>query len=206
LYASLRQVVQVIEIAALDELAKDFRPDCCIAATRCVLRVLKHFGYRGDARSVECYVFNPAYVAAVLRGDSPPLTGRRSAAFIEWANRTGAHSVGIGCPDEIEHERQVFEGHLVVTVKNFLIDASIKQGDRPQHAIVLPEVLVVDKFRGFPVDLSCANGAELRYVEKPERIGFHYSPDWKDKRRTFRAAKRIIDYIEGKKLLRSVTG
>ncbi len=54
------------------EVHKYYGLDSCIGATKVVLIVLKHFGFRAKPQSVQLIVRNSAFNKAVISGDTPP--------------------------------------------------------------------------------------------------------------------------------------
>lgn len=187
----LNAVIAGIAEVADQEIRKDFRADCCIAATRTVLRVLDHFGFKGSALPVKCFLYNPNYTAAIKRHDNPPTHDQR--LLKQWFTKNKAWSVGIGVPAGPSVGR--FPGHLVATVQNNLIDASIKQAERPEHKLLVPPVLVTP-YKDFPIYLESSEGCVMEYREDKINNDYLRSPDWLEPSRTKRATKKIIAYVE----------
>lgn len=180
----LGKVLLGIVMFARTEILKYYGSDSCIASTKVVIRILKHFGFQAEPRSVQLIVHNAAFNNAVLIGDTPPPT--ESPEFQAWFKRTGAYSVGIGVP----------HGHLVAILENVLIDASVDQAARPQWGIDLPKVLVTE-FQSLPHELIQSDtGATIIYRESENNDWWCKSPNWLDYSPNKKIVKSVIRHIE----------
>jgi hypothetical protein len=176
------------------ELLADFRPDCCIATARAVLRVAGRCGIAAEAVPASLAVFNRMYQTLVVeRGELPP-TDR--AALREWCKQTGAYSVGAvegGVPGE------GFNGHVVVWGDGVLFDGALGQFARPEHGIMLPgawagPLAAVDRGRflaGEALEFPMLNGCVLAYQLNGDD-SYLRSPDWTEKGRTDRAVRALL--------------
>lgn len=193
---SLEAVVAGIKLATRNEMLKDFRPDCCIATTQAVNRVLRHFGYFAHPLPVRVMVFNPTYVEAFRDGTAKT---QDDSGWREWMDSVGAWSVGVGFPDGSPG----FAGHLISVLPKhgLFIDASLNQADRPAKDILLPPVFVSEvtsefmMTAGMRLEFECSNGAGIIY-ERIDTTDWRRSPDWKSRMRTDRAVAAIIRHIE----------
>jgi hypothetical protein len=193
---SLTAVVAGIIRATSDAMLRDFRPDCCIATTRTVMRVLRHYGFDCEPLVVRAMIFNRAYVQAI---DKHTAKTERDADWRAWPDATGAHSVGLGFATGAPG----FVGHLVALVPSAgrFIDASLSQASRPLKDIELPPAIAVPVTESFlttageRLALSSGDGMLLVY-ERIMNDDYRSSPDWRDKTRTKRAMKAIIEHIE----------
>jgi len=196
----VQKVIEGIKTVTRREILRDFRTDSCIATTRAVIRILKHFGITAYPLPVRVLIYNPGFVDALLRGDNPPLD--EGPLFHAWCDRNKAWSVGVGVP--VPGKVDGYEGHLIAALpeQKIFIDASIDQAHRPQHGIFfegpivgpLPENFKPENsFVGLEFDSS--NGCHMVYqpLENPR---WRVSPDWVDKSRTKKAVKKTIEYIE----------
>lgn len=194
----MSRIISSIEQIARPTMLREFRPDCCIATTRTLIRVLRHFGYEPQAIPVRTMIYNRIMVEAIHNGtvkhdDDPD--------FFSWCNRIGAWSVGIGFP--IEGKTNGFVGHLIAALpkQKMFIDASLDQASRPARDLDLPRVLVsrlTDEFLTTPgerLEFDGTNGAVVIY-ERIANEEWRTSPDWRDASRTKHAMKTIIGHIE----------
>lgn len=164
-------VLEALRATAQPVLHSAFRPDCCIAATRIAIEVLKRFGIHGEPK---------AFVT---------IAGCRS--FVEWQARDPDSTPP---PDayylitDVEHARDDgFAGHLAVTGKvkgqRFLLDLSAAQMNRPAKKIFVPEPLLVDVPEGWTEDnalkVPLPEGGRLLYSFHPKAdIDWTISKDW----------------------------
>jgi hypothetical protein len=194
---SIQAVTTAIGEVARRELLKDFRPDCCIATARTVIRVLRYYGFDAQPLAVRAMIFNPIYAAAFDNGTART---QDDADWKEWMDSVGAWSVGVGYPDGTPG----FGGHLVALVSTssvFFIDASLDQASRPAKGIVLPESIFIPVTREFLITpgeqlVFRHDTGMLLVYERIVNESFRSSPDWKDKTRTKRAMKAIIRHID----------
>lgn len=190
------KVVDGIKAIARQEILKDFRLDSCIGSTRTVIRVLKHFGYEAQPFPCRAFIYNPAFVKAIERGERPP---EDTIARSQWMDNMGAWSVGVGFqPDDAVK----YVGHLaaVLPERKLLIDASLDQANRPHKNILIPPVVVAkvtDEFlRSEDVVEYGVNGMRVVYEPRPEDRAWRESTNWNNSSQTKRAMKAIIKYIE----------
>lgn len=179
----------------------EFNADSCIAATRVVIDVLKHFHIPAYGLAVNCSIFSPNFVAAVEAGERPP---EEREQLGEWLDKFKAHSVGLGMPGGGERGKWGTEaGHVVAAVPTLqtFVDASLDQCNRPEKQIVLPGVITVRvESQAFfadeeLADLMC-NGSLLMYRARPAEKEFMRSTNWKSKSLTRAIVKTLIAEIE----------
>jgi hypothetical protein len=199
----IQRVVDTIEKVAREEIRKDFRADSCIASTRVVIRVLKHFGIEAQPFPVKLMVFNAAFVRQLELGNRPPQGETQLAA---WCEKYGAWSVGVGFnPSDPTAGAgdPGYVGHLIAVLPTYwlAVDASADQADRPRHGINMPGVMtfpITPKFLNGQGSVFAASpdGAFLEYKPDLGNLGHRVSPDWNDKTRTKRSIKAIIRAVE----------
>lgn len=179
---------RIARIVREEVLSYTQRLDTCIATTRVMVDVFNHLGVQILPLTVELFVGNPAFTAAVDKFDRFP----DREELQQWRDQFGAHTVGVGFGREVSPHH--FAGHLVAIVPPtpahelaVLIDASIDQVNRPAKDIVFNNPLVV------PAPLVCENpwsvteiidGRIIRYDRKSDRAmegcrPYTVSPDWK---------------------------
>jgi hypothetical protein len=191
-----QEILEVLQNSLPPLLKKGWRPDCCIAATRVICRVMKHFGIDAQPLPVVLLAYNAAYIKAIQAGDGPPTHDHEE--FLRWCQRLGAWSLGI--TDEVGGI-----GHIVAVLpgEQLLIDGSIGQISRPEKGLPMPAMLISKLPRGFLTDpavvieLGNAHGNVLIY-KKAETGQLRYlaSPDWTEKQRTKPVVKQLVREIE----------
>lgn len=151
-------------------IAQDFRPDCCIAATKIALGVLTMLGFYVKVQPTQLIVYTKR------------LWRRVESNTFDYPFLDGEYSVGVGFDPETG--KQGYVGHLVAIVAEpaaaetlFLVDLSLGQANRPKKGINLPPALFST---GNKMKL---NGCVLIYraIENPVYL---QSPDWTDRTRT----------------------
>lgn len=176
------RVVQAFSRLAYPEIRKDFRPDCCIAASLIALKVFRHFGIRSQVVVARAIILNEAFVNRWRKEERFPSTEE----IEQWHREDGSHSIGVGYGGQEGPKK--WAGHLVTVVENkLLVDASIAQAERQRHNIYLPGVLVA------PVTQKFLSGrGNFGFLHN--RLMIAYEPDWKD-----RSYKRAPDWLEQKR-------
>lgn len=162
-------------------LREEYAPDCCIAATRILKGVFEHYGYTSQGVPCNVYVFNPKCHELMQKGLVPEDPQERLALY----EKTGAWGLGI-TRDSERLGREIpggrFGGHLVLKVRQVLIDATLKQADRPDKQIVLPDFAVMRNVPGgFWTDKNFTvfvdNGCTVTY-EHNHNYSYRAAPDW----------------------------
>jgi hypothetical protein len=196
---TFEEIVAGVQQFTRDEVLKSFREDSCIASTRVVIRVLRHFDILALPFPCALLVYNAQFKRAVLAGDLPPTDG---TMFAKWCDTREAWSVGVGLKPNEEHKGYV--GHLVAVLpkQKVLIDASADQANRPHKGIVLPKAVVLSVTEGFlkggEREECSVNGCALIYQPELAKRDYLKSPDWIEKYRTRDVIKAVIRRIEGK--------
>ena len=174
-----------------DEILKDFAPDCCIA-TAAIRRVFRHFHFETTPIPVHVHIFNQAYLK--LR-TGVPFPGDPSELH-ELMNRTGASAVAINA--ESVHSGK-WPGHMLVLVKDILVDASLDQFNRREHDITIPPFMTMPahpSFLEFRSQLArTENGCEIVYRRSRDKAWLS-DPDWTNESRARRAVNAIIGRVD----------
>jgi hypothetical protein len=142
---------------------RHYAADCCIAATRITCDVLQHFGIEASPVPTKIVVQNPKLAARTIRerGVQLPL-------------RPGEYSVGIGYGLPTHKQGRIgYNGHLVTFTKEFLIDLTIDQANRPQHNINLHPVI---ERAALPTVIQI-NGCLIQYKASDDYT-FTEASDW----------------------------
>ncbi len=160
-------------------LARWFRTDCCIGATKVACGVLNRLGFDARPQPTRLGVFNKK------------LWKRVESQTFSYPFEPNEWSVGVGCGGD---KRQAdpnwkgYEGHLVALCDFLIIDLSIGQASRPAKGIVLPPAVFV------PYNKFKINGCVLFYtsIDNPK---FTESPDWTDVSRTEPIIEELLKLI-----------
>lgn len=166
-------------------LAQNFRPDCCIAATRVAVHVLTRFGFVAKPQPAQCIVY------------TKKLWRRVGGDTFSYPFQSGEWSVGLGFGWDKRFAEEPgskgYDGHLVAfcSAPNspvFIVDLSLGQAARPHKGIVLPPALFTPKQK------VTLNGCVLMYraIDNPK---FTESPDWADASRTDPIIEELMEII-----------
>jgi hypothetical protein len=183
-HRTLRRVLA----AAPPVLAKYFRPDCCIGATRIAIDVLAGFGVDAVPMPCEVLVFNPAYRANVEAGRRAKDVGEMEAFG------DGSWTVGVGFGED--PRPGCWPGHLVAGVPSLglVLDLTITQADRPARGIVLEPLLVAPSPAAVDGRGYCwfdVNGCAVGYRFLRAAPDWRGSRDWCDAGRSRKPAAEI---------------
>lgn len=148
--------------------------NACILAARVSKEVLDHYGIRHRIFAVQASAMNRQRIErlASLADDDDGMT------FIGDEYAVGANEGTI--------DANGFAGHLiVVTAKNFLIDLTNYQFDRPEHGIVTGEEqqilridnLFTDLAKGHRISIELEQG-RMHYTPMDTTV-YTQSPDWR---------------------------
>lgn len=189
------KILDVVKTHARAEILKSFRTDSCIATTRLICRLFRHYGIACEPLPVRAHIYNKSFQDNVR--DNP--WAMSPEAFRDWCERTGAWSVGLGVPNSGED----IVGHYIAYLpdKKLLIDASIDQASRPHKGIHIDETLIFPAEPEFlegkePAVLTSDEGVSVMYTAHLENKSYKQSPDWLDKSRTQPALRALIDRLE----------
>jgi hypothetical protein len=182
-------------------LREEYTPDCCIAACAVLRRVFDYYGHTAEPVPCNVYIFNAVCARLLERCGVPSNAEARRKLYA----LTGAHSVGITEESEFAGapvKGGRFGGHLVLRVRDALVDATLKQADRPAHKIMLPDFLTLRNApRNFAGDRRIeltVNGCWLVYDESNNQK-FRHAPDWLRRTTPYpETVRRIIERVEAK--------
>ena len=93
--------------------AQRFGADCCIPATRVLVKVLEHFGITAEPIAVTCEVMNKTFRDA-LEQDAIP---QKPEEYREWSDKTGAVCIKLGATGTGNTWNEA--GHLVALVPKY---------------------------------------------------------------------------------------
>lgn len=142
----LTQLLDRLAPVAWPALRERYNADCCIAAAAILKEVFRRRGFDAKVIPVTVEVYNARMDKLLRSGTKLPEDRARREMLLDL---TGAWSVGIQpagpAPLAINDQRGGgYGGHLILNVEDCLVDASIKQCDRPQRQIVLPDMVVTE--------------------------------------------------------------
>jgi len=198
---TLPELLERLAPVAYPTLREFYRHDCCIAAAAILIRVFEHYGFEANAIPVTLQIYNAPMVKLLMNEAPLPEDPDRRAKLFEL---TGAWGIGVvPAASTLATLNGVpgggYGGHLLVRVKEFLIDATLAQATRPDKQIVLPQLLATphafELLNSNAVSLE-VNGCAVVYRLSSDET-YLEAPDWK--RRTFpvpETLKRILIRLE----------
>lgn len=177
---------------------RHFVPNCCVATCSVLRRVFDHYGYASEALPVTVFVFNAKMVEALKNNTVPEVGDPRRAL---WFKITGAHGIGI-MPESATLSAlkgvDAFGGHLVLRVRDLLVDASIAQASRPALQINLPLLVATtatdDFMRGKLLAVN-VHGCAVQY-HRLNNYSFRTAPDWRERARFVEPLREILAQLE----------
>jgi hypothetical protein len=161
-------------------LRERYRADCCVAAAAILKQVFAKHGFSAEVVPVTVEIFNAAMDRLLRKAPLPDNREQREKLL----DITGAWSVGIlppgPAPLAIRDARGGgYGGHLALHVEDVIIDAAIRQADRPHKGIVMPDMLVTEA-----KDLLAEGAAYLRVNDctivyrRIDDHSYRSAPDW----------------------------
>lgn len=164
--------------------AANYAEDCCIAATRVLVAVMRYMGVPCKPLSVKACLMNEQFAENVVRHGWPD-----RATVEAWGEQDGSHSIGLGMGDP---EPGKWAGHLVGLVGyRYLVDGALRQVNRPEKGIIVPEMLIHNVLtpRWVTGGMDQREWIELEqgimfYAVVPTDRSYVDTPDWKNKRNT----------------------
>jgi len=172
-------------------LAYNHRPDTCLFSTALAIDVLSTFGIEAKPLKVSLLCFNKPFWERMSSTNSLPQTERERKA---WEEEIGAYALGLGVPDPKKKGPSL---HVVCYTEpdHIMIDLSVDQINRPKHGIVVePAYGHVDEafLKGQEREyFSTKAGVMLCYEAEPWDNFFFMAPDWADKSRRAKLAKKV---------------
>lgn len=165
--------------------------NCCIAATRVIIEVLKKLHFK-DIRpfTVEANIFNEVYV----RHGRTPQNDEEAQAWLE----EGCWQVVVG--DRKTEQDGKWAGHLAVLIhEKYLLDISIYQSTRPQKQIFMYPI-----FTSVPEDFvqgndKCGlmvNNCMVVYCPFPDDKSYQTARDWWDVSKSKEVVSDILTEVK----------
>lgn len=153
-------LLRAFGLAAALVFPREFKPNCCLNGTRVFLEVMRSFGKKASALSVDCVVANRVMLALLDEHNGEIPEGQGQA----WRDK-GAHYIQI---DTEETHGGGFAGHVIAECDGWLVDSSAKQFHRPLKSIFMPSVLAARKQPEFVEDRGAQSvltedGAVVQY-------------------------------------------
>ena len=124
----------------------------CLETSRCLRVVLRHYGFDPRPCSVFIHVHNSVTTGVLVSNAALPDAELVKLINKSWDN--GGWSVGTAAQRTvanpmIDRPNGGYNGHLILEVQDVLVDAAIRQYDRPEHNIFMPDILVTPIPAGF---------------------------------------------------------
>lgn len=164
----------------------EMRADRCLNATRVLIDVMHAFKVSAFPVSVKVLAINDVFFTGIRKLGRWPENDEEGRMVM--AN--GGYSIGVDTRQTAEdNARGKWAGHLCAIVQDFLVDPSAGQMSRPQHRIVIPEMLVAPSSKRFLkgksacIELSLEHNARLFYWARAddrsyERVSGFQQHDW----------------------------
>jgi hypothetical protein len=196
LIAALAPVVRPVMV-------RYFASNCCVATCSLLRRVFERYGYVAEPVPVSVFVFNARMVEA-LKNDEVPERGAPGRDL--WFKITGAHGIGIMPESAMISALKGYDGfggHLVLRVRDLLVDASIAQASRPALQINLPPLVATEATEEFmrgaalPVNVG---GCCVQY-HRLNNYSFRTAPDWRERSRFVLPLRDVLSQLQGVKCL-----
>lgn len=183
-HSRLTKAAAFIAANAPPLLAKYFRPDCCIAASKVASVTLNRLG------------FSTLPQATTLEVYTDKLWKRLESGKFKHPYLPGEYSVGVGFGQDkrlADPNWKGYAGHLCVLAfegsEKFLVDLSFGQASRPLKGMPLPGGLALRLSQDLPATVKVNDAvAHYRPIVNP---GFYLSPDWTEEERT----EPIIEHL-----------
>jgi hypothetical protein len=190
------EIIEAIRLYARPEILKWYRPDSCIASSRVVFDLLRHYEMRPLAMACHVRILNAALLKRIEKEGRHP---KDEAEIRKWSRGDGSWNIGLGGTGQVRPNR--WDGHLVVLAYGgVMIDVSIDQANRPRKNIALkPIVMTVDPSWGTgEADApTMENGCLLVYRAIPGDRDWVRTTGWsghKDVRETI--CRHVIEKVE----------
>jgi hypothetical protein len=186
-------VLEKLTEIAPNVIARNYTSDCCIAATRITIEVLKKFHFK-DVKPlvVEANVFNETYLK---KGRTPKDHEEAQAWLAE-----GAWQVVVGDKTVQTDYPITWPGHLVAVVNGkYMVDLSITQATRPHKNINLSPIASIVPEDFVKNQDKCGlmfNDCLVVYVSYPKDVSYQRARDWWDKKRCDEFVKEIAGDIK----------
>jgi hypothetical protein len=105
--------------------------DCCIGATRALVRVFSHYGIEARALPVQAIIRNAQMVAALEAGEAPP-PGSTIEEIRALARERGMRWIDLGTGRSPAGRWATYAAHLVAALPKhgILVDPTISQANR----------------------------------------------------------------------------
>jgi len=181
-----------------------FPDDSCIYCTKVLFEVFRALGIAAEAVAVRVRIYSPGFVSRFHREGRMPESAEEAHS---WHSEPGVWSVGIGYGGGGVVPKHKWPGHLVLRSGSTLIDATLDQINRPEHGIVMPDMLrlapVPEAFWRAEDLLSAEiNGCQVVYEARPRNNSYVGSPAWSGQSHCGDAvgvvAAELIRYLESK--------
>jgi hypothetical protein len=191
-----RQVLAALAVQARPRILQRWREDSCIATTRICLDVCRALDISARPAAVTATAFNAPLVRWIREHPRGTIDEMR-----EFQRVSDGHSVGVGYPEGTNSQGPGWSGHLVLLAPakspKWLLDASIDQASRPQHAMRLtPTVIDIDReFMSGKVLESYMPDGTMLWHQLIDNKQYLQSPDWTDRARRQQIVADILNAV-----------
>jgi len=183
---TVNDLVAAYAAIARPEIRKDHLVGSCVAATWITIQVMRLFRVRARAITVRVEICNSAFVNFEREFGRRPLLGESADTWI----------VGVG----FEKGQGLVGTHVIALIdEQIIVDASIDQGNAPEHGITLPGVVytVVEKeFHSGTRMIVDVSGQRLVYIPHNVKIELRSLYDFNHNAETDGAVQRIAAKLE----------
>ena len=140
----LNDLLRAVAAVTWPTLREEYLPTCCIAGVRVLMKVFELYGYNSEPIPVQVHIFNKPMVRLLATGNPMPDDHRERLRLWEI---TGAWGIGIVPQSAVinalkGHEGGGYGGHLVLRVKDVLIDPTLQQAHRPERNVNITETVL----------------------------------------------------------------
>ena len=156
-------------------LARNFRVDRCVNATRVTIDALADVGLRAAPLSVHARAYNAPYWEFIVTHNRLPIAE-------ELPTLVGAGAWAVGIDTETPPPASSWAGHLLAVVERcWIVDASAVQFSRPGKALFVPDVFVGPVVRRWAKEPHAAifegpSGVRLTYSARPDDTSYRTLP------------------------------
>jgi len=165
----------------------------CVLATRIGLDVLARFGLDAEPRLVVCEAANAAYLQWVEDGAPGGDVGQLArGAWLVSNDPLKRRAGGDGLPRQGPPVASPWDGHLVLRLRDLLIDLDAQQFARPTHGIVPPAAVVLPWHGEERVGTDFRRGGACCYWPWPAD---HPIDDWRTAPDWTRDVRDVVEAI-----------
>jgi len=199
----LLELIERLAPVAYPALCEEYLPTCCIAAAAILTRVFREYGYRAEVIPATVRIYNAGMVKLLRDRVRIPDDEERREMFFELHKAWGVGIVPASAKVSALQDRRGggYGGHLLLRVNRFLIDPTIRQAERPDKDINLPDMLYYPHAEEFAQSGRLAvevNGCHVFY-DRIDDMSYRSAPDWNRRSTPYpETVQKIIQRITAK--------